>query len=51
MTIATAAASPYASLIDLQTSLGVEDLYNILEMIAVDANNQGRISRWRKDKR
>ncbi|KCB33769.1 hypothetical protein L541_4873 [Bordetella hinzii CA90 BAL1384] len=33
---------------DLQTVYGAEDLYNLLEVFAVDAHNQAAIARARK---
>ena len=35
---------------ELQTVYGVKDLYDLLEIIAVDANNQREIAEWRERK-
>jgi len=40
-----------ATLVELQTVLGVEDLYNLLEVIAVDRHNQQLAQRDADDTR
>lgn len=39
-TIATAISSGLTTMTELQTTLGLEDLHNILEIAAVDAHNR-----------
>jgi hypothetical protein len=47
-TIGAVVSSRLASLVELDTVLGVEDLYALLEVISVDAHNQ-RIASQQKD--
>ena len=39
-TIGAVLSSRLASLVDLQTTLGLEDVYDLLEVLAVDAHNR-----------
>lgn len=38
--IGAVVSSRYASLIELQTAYGVEDLYLLIEIIVIDSHNQ-----------
>ena len=46
--IAAAVASKKATLAELSTVLSLEDLYDVLEMAAVDAHNDRIVAAWRR---
>ena len=49
MTVGTVVSSKLAKLVELQTIYSVEDLYDFLEIITVDAHNQ-RVVTTQKNK-
>jgi hypothetical protein len=44
-------SSGKATLVELQTVLGLRDLYDIIEVLAVDAENQRLIHEWHEKRR
>lgn len=50
-TIGAALSSGKASMTELTTTLGLEDLYDILEVIEVDAHNRRKTADWIKANR
>ena len=50
-TVATAFSSGRASMTELTTTLGLEDLYDILEVLAVDARNARTVEKDRARRR
>ena len=49
--IGIAVSSGKASMAELATVLSTEDLYDILEVINVDAHNAHLIAKWRESQR
>jgi hypothetical protein len=46
-TVGIVVSSGKATLAELQTTYGTEDLYKLLEVVAVDLTNRARIDEWR----